>query len=274
MVISKSHKRIWFIARIIVIIILFINLIPIFWMILGSFKHNIDVVDPTKLLNFTFTLDNYKYILESGGFWRPLKNSILLSGVSTVFALILGVPAAYAFARWKMGKSSSIVLIIRMIPSMTFVLPWFIMFRSLGIAKSYLGLVLAFTVTSLPLIVWIMIPYFKSIPNDLWEAARIDGASELGTFLKITLPLSIPGIMTTAIMTVLGVWNNFLFVMILGSAEQRTLPMQLMNFIGESGQLWGKLLACATIITAPLILIAVFLQKYIVSGMTAGATKG
>lgn len=274
MVESRSNKIKWLITRIIVFAAVGVNLIPIIWMLLGAFKHNMDVIDPAKLFSLDFTLENFKFVMESGGLWGPLKNSVFITLCSTLAALALGVPAAYSFSRFKMEKMSAVILIVRMIPAMTFLLPWFIMFRAVGIVKTYLGLNIAFTVSSLPMIIWIMMPYFDSIPKDLIEAARIDGASEFGTFFRVVMPLSVPGIMTTAIMTVIGVWNNFLFVMTLGGAAQRTLPMQLMNFIGESAQQWGRLLASATVITLPLILIAVFLQKYIVTGMTAGATKG
>lgn len=274
MVSSRFGKVKWFLIRLVVYTAMVINLIPLFWMLLGSFKHNMDVIDPSKLLSLDFTLDNYKHLIEAGGFWFPLKNSLILTISATLASLMIGVPAAYAFSRFKLEKFSAVILIVRMIPSMTFLLPWFIMFRSIGIVKSYAGLILAFTVSSLPMVVWIMMPYFDSIPVDVIDAAKIDGASEFGTFQRVVLPLSVPGVMTTAIMTVIGVWNNFLFVMTLGGTKQRTLPMQLMNYIGESSAEWGKLLASATVISLPLILIAVFMQKYIVTGMTAGATKG
>ncbi|MDL2205799.1 carbohydrate ABC transporter permease [Eubacteriales bacterium OttesenSCG-928-N13] len=274
MVTSRTSKTSWIIATVLVSIAVLVCLTPLIWMILGAFKRNMDVIDPTKLFSLDFTLENMRHLLGSKDFFDPLWNSLTLTGGSLLMSLAFGLPAAYAFARFRMRKASSIILVIRMIPAMTFMLPWFIMFRTMGIAKTHLGLLLAFTVSSLPLIIWIMMPYFQSIPYDITESARIDGASEAGTFAKIILPLSLPGIMTVSILTVIGVWNNFLFVMILGGTKQRTLPMQLMNYIGESSQQWGKLLAAATVITLPLILIAVFMQKYIVSGMTSGAVKG
>lgn len=274
MVKSRKNKIVWFLICFVVFIAMAINLFPLLWMLLGSFKHNMEIIDPNKILSLNFTLDNYRKILNSGGFVKPLLNSVCLTGISTVASLMIGLPAAYSFARFKMQKASQMVLIIRMIPNMAFMLPWFIMFRTMGIVKTHFGLILAFTVSSLPLIVWIMMPCFEAIPEDIMESARVDGASEFRTFCKIIIPIAAPSIMTTAIMTIIGVWNNFLFVMVLGDASQRTLPMQLMNFIGESNTEWGKLLAGAAVVTSPIIIISIVMQKYIVNGVTAGATKG
>ena len=274
MVTSKKSRISWFIARIIVYTAMIICLIPLIWMLVGAFKHNMDVVDPEKLFTLDLTIENFVFVFQAGGIWNPLKNSLLLTGSSLAFSMLFGVPAAYAFSQSKLRNLSSVVLIVRMIPAMTYLLPWFIMFRSMGISKTYESMIIAYTVSSLPLIVWVIMPYFDAIPTELTDAARIDGASDFQIFVRVMLPLSRPCLMTTAIMTVIGIWNDFLYVMVLGGASQRTLPMALMNYIGESAMQWGKLLASATVITIPLIIITVLMQKYIVSGMTAGAVKG
>lgn len=259
---------------IIVILIMFVNLVPILWMASASFKTIVDIMNPKKLLIFTPTIKNYIEVFTKYDFIKPIINSLIVSFFSTAFACIFGLPAAYSIARYKQNKLSLIILAVRIIPAITFLVPWYIIFSKLQMTGTYTALILANMLVSLPLIVWIVTPYFGSIPRELEEAAFIDGSSVINSFLRIMLPLSAPGIFTAAILSFIYAWNNFMFALILSSSATKTLPMAVFNFISYTSVNWGGLMAAAVVITGPVIIISIVLQKYVVSGLTAGAVKG
>ena len=259
---------------IIVVLIMFVNLVPLLWMFSASFKTIVDIMNPKKLFVFTPTFKNYIEVFTRYGFIKPIINSVIVSVFSTLFACLFGLPAAYSIARYKQNKLSLIILAVRIIPAITFLVPWYIIFSKLHLTGTYTALILANMLVSLPLIVWIVTPYFGSIPRELEEAAFIDGSSVANSFLRIMLPLSAPGIFTAAILSFIYSWNNFLFALILSSSKTKTLPMAVFNFISYTSVNWGGLMAAAVVITGPVILISIVLQKYVVSGLTAGAVKG
>lgn len=257
-----------------VVLILAIVLFPFLWMILASFKKNADILNVAKMFIFTPTTKNFISVFVDYDFMRPLTNSFIISFVSTVLALLLGVPAAYAIARGRMHLFSGIILMIRIVPAISFLVPWYLLFTKLRLTGTYTSLIICHLIVSLPTIIWIMIPYFESIPRDLEESAKIDGASNCGTFTGIMLPLSTPGILTSGILTFIFSWNNFMFALILCSSKTTTLPIAIYQFISYSNVNWGGIMAASVIITLPIILISFFLQRHIITGLTAGAVKG
>lgn len=259
---------------IVVVIIMFVNLVPLLWMASASFKTIVDIMNPKKLFVFTPTVKNYIEVFTKYSFSKPIINSLIVSTAATVLACLFGLPAAYSIARYKQNKLSLIILAVRIIPAITFLVPWYIIFAKLKMTGTYTSLVMANLLVSLPLIVWIVTPYFGSIPRELEEAAFIDGSSVFNSFITIMLPLSAPGIFTAAILSFIYAWNNFLFALILSSSSTKTLPMAVFNFISYTSVNWGGLMAAAVIITGPVIIISIALQKYVVSGLTAGAVKG
>lgn len=258
----------------IVILVMFVNLIPILWMGSASLKTIVDIMNPKKLLVFTPTVKNYIEVFTKYSFAKPIINSLIVSTVSTALACVFGLPAAYSIARYNQKKLSLIILAVRIIPAITFLVPWYIIFSKLKMTGTFTALIMANLLVSLPLIIWIVTPYFSSIPRELEEAAFIDGSSVCNSFLKIMLPLSAPGIFTAAILAFIYSWNNFLFALILSSSSTKTLPMAVFNFISYTSVNWGGLMAAAVVITGPVIVISIALQKYVVSGLTAGAVKG
>lgn len=269
---SKITKTLIF--YICVVIILAVVLFPFLWMLLASFKKNADILNVNSMFHFTPTVKNYISVFVDYSFLRPIVNSFIISFVSTILALLLGLPAAYAIARGRMHLFSGIILMIRIVPAISFLVPWYLLFTKLRLTGTYTSLIICHLMVSLPTIIWIMIPYFESIPRELEESAKIDGASKFGTFTGIMIPLSIPGILTSGILAFIFSWNNFMFALILCSSKTTTLPIAIYQFISYSNVNWGGIMTASVIITLPIILISFFLQRHIITGLTAGAVKG
>ena len=254
--------------------ILFVVAFPFVYMVLSSLKNNVDIFNPAKTFNFIPTIKNYIAVFSRYNFGRPLLNTIWVSTSSTFFSLILGVPAAYAIARYKQRRFSLVILAVRVIPGIAFLVPWYLIFTKLGLAGSYTSLILCQMLVSLPYIVWIMIPTFEALPRELEESAKVDGCITISAFFRVLLPVSLPGLITATILVFISAWNNFIFGMILGGARTKPLAVAILGFISNNDVNWGGLMAACCVITFPVILITLVLQKYIIAGLTAGAVKG
>ncbi|WP_010274315.1 carbohydrate ABC transporter permease [Paenibacillus senegalensis] len=271
----KAKER-WFgrLYMLLVILVLISFLFPFVWMILGSFKNQAQIMSTQNMLWFTPTLNNYISVFAEHDFVRFMFNSFIVGLVSTFFALVLGLPAAYSIAKYKQNQIGLMILVARIIPGISFMIPWFILFSQVGLVDTYTSLILAHMLVGLPFIIWIMISFFESLPNELEEAARVDGCTIQSAFVRIMLPLAMPGVITSSILAFIFSWNNFMFSLVLSGERTRTLPIAVFNFMSYSEINWGGLMAAAVIITLPIIVIALILQKYIITGITAGAVKG
>ncbi|PWU55882.1 sugar ABC transporter permease [Micromonospora sp. S4605] len=256
------------------VVVVFSLIAPLIWMILASLKTNVDIYDTAKAFSFSPTLDNYGTVLEQANYVQFIGNSLWVAFAATVLSLILGVPAAYSMSRFNMKKSALVVLMARVIPGVSLLVPWYYVFSNLQMVGGYTVLILSHMFVSLPLIVYIMMGYFDGLPTELEEAALVDGLTHIGAFRRITLPLSVPGVATAGILSFIFSWNNFMFALVLSGADTKTLPVAIFDFVGYASIDWGGLMAAATVVTVPIMVIALFVQKYIVSGLTAGATKG
>jgi len=255
-------------------IVLFIFLAPFLWMLLSSFKTQVDITNTRNIFNFTPTLQNYENVFQQHEFLRYLLNSFAVAALSTLFSLILGLPAAYAIARFRLQWLGVILLTARIVPGITFLIPWFIIFSRLGLIGTLVPLILSHMLVGLPFIAWIMISFYEELPVELEEAAKIDGATPIGAFLRVALPLSMPGVITSGIVAFIFSWNNFMFSLVLADDRTRTLPIAIFNFLTYASVDWGGLMAAAVVITLPVLIITLFVQRYIIRGLTAGATKG
>ncbi|MET7331133.1 carbohydrate ABC transporter permease [Nonomuraea sp. NPDC005650] len=249
-------------------------LAPLLWMVAASFKTNVDIYDPGKALVFSPTMDNYAKVLQQANYVEFIVNSLWVAFAATVASLILGVPAAYSMSRFNMRKSALVVLMARVIPGVSLLVPWYYVFSNLKMVGGFGVLIISHMFVSLPLVVYIMMGYFDSLPEELEEAALVDGLTHVGAFRRITLPLSVPGIATAGILSFIFSWNNFMFALVLSDADTKTLPVAIFDFVGYASIDWGGLMAATTVVTLPIMVIALFVQKYVVSGLTAGATKG
>lgn len=245
-----------------------------FWMVSLSLKQQVEnTAYPPIFIPASFNLANYSRVL-GGAFFQYTWNSIVIAAGTTLLGLALGAPASFAIVRWKFNRLALFVLVARIVPAISYLVPWFIMFRQLHLINTYLGLILSHLVVNLPIIVWMLISFFEDIPPDLADAAAIDGCSPYGVFWRVALPLTRPGLVATAILSFIFSWNNFLFSVILAGRDTRTLPVAVFSLLTYEEINWGPLAAAAFLITIPVLILTLFMQRHIVSGLSFGAVKG
>ena len=249
-------------------------ILPLVWMLTAAFKNNLDIVTPARTFDFEPTLKNFDTVFGAQNFLPFIMNSLIVGVGATVIALFLGVPAAYAIARYKITNATAFVLLARVIPGVSLLIPWYFLFSQVKLVGTFTALILTHIFVTMPLVVAIMTSFFDGLPDELEEAAQIDGSSKVGAFLRVVLPLSVPGLATSAILAFIFSWNNFLFALVLSNQNTRTLPVAISNFTSYAAVDWGGLMAAAVVITIPVMIIALFAQRYVISGLTAGATKG
>lgn len=255
-------------------LILLIVCFPFIWMVLASFKTQVQIMSMDKLFVFEPIASNYMTVFNDYEFVKPIANSLIVGVASTLLAILLGLPAAYSISRYKQTMLGLVILMVRFIPGITFLIPWYVIFSKLGLVDTHFALALSHLLINLPFIIWIMIPYFDSLPKELEEAAIVDGSSILGLFLRIIVPLSVPGIITASLLSFIFSWNNLVFSMALAGGDTQTLPLAIFNFISYAAIDWGALMAAAVLITVPILVISLLTQRFIIQGLTAGAVKG
>lgn len=268
-------SRVYLALRVVALVVICLFfLFPLLWMLLASLKTNLEITDPSRIFDFTPTLNNFVRVFEGEDFLLYMWNSFYVAAVSTLISLLVAVPAGYAMSRFLLHKSSGVVLFARIIPGISLLVPWYYVFAQIGLVGTYAVLILAHMFVSVPLITWIMLAFFDGMSTELEEAGQIDGLSRIESFLRISLPLAAPGMATAGILAFVFSWNNFLFALILAGQQTKTLPVAIFNFIAYSSFDWGGLMAAAVVITVPVMVIGLVFQRYIVSGLSAGATKG
>lgn len=269
---TRLWKEIGYGVLLFVIIVPFV--FPFFWMAVSSLKRQADIIRIPPSWIFKPTLLHYQEVFGQYQFTHFMWNSLVIAAGSTFFSLVLGLPAAYSIARFRQGKLSLVILVARIVPGITFLIPWFILFSRLRLVDTYTSLILSHMLVGLPFIIWVMVPFFESLPKELEEAAMVDGSTRAGAFSRVLLPLTGPGILTSSILSFVFSWNNFMFAVVLTGARTRTLPIAVFNFLSYSEINWGGLMAAAVVITVPILVIALIAQRYIIAGLTAGAVKG
>lgn len=282
----QSTLERWLRGLALTLIVLFF-MFPIFWIVLMSLQTNETILRSPPSMAFMPTLSNYEAIiagrLDSNvaslgiEFLGNLWNSIILSVGSVGLALLLGVPAAYAFARYKFRGSEDIaftLLSFRFAPPLLVLLPLTIYFQDLGIADTYFGLIWVYQLICLPLILWIVRGYFEDIPADVEHAYRIAGHGWFATFRKIALPLAMPGIAAAGLLAFIFAWNNFIFALVLASADKQPVTVGALAFVTASGIQYGQIAAAVVLSIAPTLALALYAQRYLVEGLSLGAVKG
>ena len=245
------------------------------WMLSLSLKNEIDnTAYPPVFWPSEFAWQNYVTIFQQNPFLLYTWNSIIVSGTSTLAALIVGVPAGYGLARARAQGLGLLVLLSRITPGLSYLIPLFILFRALGLTGTLYPLIIIHLVISVPIVVWVMMSFFESLPAELEEAALIDGANLWQAFTRVMLPLARPGIVVGAILSFIFSWNNFIFGVVLAGRETRTLPVAVYNSLSYEQLAWGPLAAAALVVTLPVLVLTIFVQKEIVGGLAAGAVKG
>jgi len=189
-------------------------------------------------------------------------------------SVMLGLPAAYTIARFQQKKLAVFILVAKLMPGISFLMPWYIIFSRLHLMDSYIALILSHMLIALPIVVWIMSSYFETVPLEMEESAMVDGATRQRAFWSIILPVSGPGIVTSITLSFIFSWNNFMFSQVLSMERTKTLPIAVYNFVSYAEVDWGAVMAAAVAIMTPAIILTMIFQKYVVKGLTMGAVKG
>ena len=257
-------------------LIMFVVLMPILWLIQMSFRTQLAVFEMPPSLTSGWTIENYVKIAETP-FFRHLGNSVLVSSLTTIFALSFGVPAAYAISRYRFKRETLItfwILIARLALPIGFALPLFNIFMRIGLSNTYPGIILAYLTFTIPLVIWILRPFLDNIPIDMEEAAIVDGATNIQVFFRVVVPLSAPGLVSVGILTFIMTWIEFFYALIFTRGPMMTAPVSVVNFLRWEGWDWGQITTAGVIIMVPVIIFSLFTHRYLISGLTAGAVKG
>lgn len=268
----------YIICTIIIIVVIF----PLYWLVITSLKYDIDsYVYPPQFFPVNITFKNYIDILllaREGNLIKYFVNSLIIT-LSTIFlSLLFGSMAAYSLSKHYLSiifrrMILAFVLVIRIFPPITTAIPYYIILSNFNLIDSHLGLIISYVSFSLPFTIWLMIGFFQSLPAEIEKAATIDGCNFWQRFIKIVIPLSIPGLAVTAIFTFLYSWNEFMLASILTSENAKTLPVVIAGFISDKYLFWGKMMALGALMTIPVIIFSSFAQRNIVRGLTFGAVK-
>lgn len=263
-------------AYVIGIALVLILVLPPIYMITISLKNGRDVFELPPKYIFTPTLANYKEIFASKGFTTTIWNTFIVCLLSTLITEVIGAMAAYSIAKFHTGGKPVLysVLIMRVLPAVVLGLPLFIMFTKLRILDTVKGLVLAYVGFLLPNTVWLMIPFFAGVSKSIEEAAKIDGCTNIRTFLSVSIPLCRSGIIVTTVYNITGAWNHFYYALTLAPTKTRVLSVEASQYVGEYAVQWGTVAAISSILIVPPAILIFFIQKQLVSGLALGGVKG
>jgi multiple sugar transport system permease protein len=246
---------------------------PYYWMLASSLKTQLENITFPPSLVFTPTFNNYAQLLAENDTLGALVNSLIVGVASTALGLALGLPCAFAIARYRIRGLGVAMLVARMLPGIAMLVPWYLMFGELHLIGSYPALVFSHLSVTLPLVIWLSIGFFEELPAELMDAAAVDGCSPLRAFSHVALPLARAGVAASAVLAFVHSWNNFLYSLILGGSI-KLAPVAAYDRIREFDPSWGELNAVAVVTTWPVILLSLPFTKHLVRGLTAGAVKG
>ncbi len=260
------------------VVVALLFLFPIFWMVLTSFKQQVDIfVSPPKLL-FEVSFDSYIKYLERSDIIQKLINTIIVAVGSALLSIVAGSMAGYALARIKLTGANAIgvvILLSRGVPPIALAVPMFLVARKFGLTDKHITLIIAYATFLIPYVMWLMRGFFLALPRELEEAAVIDGCSRFGAFVRIIVPLSMPGIISTFIFSMIMAWEELLFALVLTNRDATTIPVVIAGIAGDTdtGANWGALTAMGTITVVPMVIIALLVQKWLIQGLADGTTK-
>ena len=250
---------------------------PIFWMVLTSFKTELEAVSiPPSFISFDWTLENYAEVQARSDYFRFAMNSVVLSVGSTLVGLLFAVPCAWAMAfnPTKRTKDALLwMLSTKMMPPVGVLVPIYLVFRDWGLLDTRFGLIMVLFLMNLPIMVWMLYTYFKEIPSDILEAARMDGATLPKEIIFVLLPMAVPGIASTMLLNIILAWNEAFWTLNLTTADAAPLTAFIASYSSPEGLFWAKLSAASTMAVAPILIIGWFSQKQLVRGLTFGAVK-
>jgi multiple sugar transport system permease protein len=251
---------------------------PFFWIVTTSLKGNDDFFAfPPVWIPDQPSLVHYTRLFTNSNGLRYFSNSLVISSLSMMAALVVSLPTAYSIARWRFGGGflSVFLLVLRMLPAIALIIPIYLMYRAIGLTNSYLGLVILYTVTYIPFAVWLMVGFLRDFPVEIEEAAQIDGCSRLGALVRVVVPIVAPGLAVVALFAFIATWNEFLFAIVLTGIETKTIMVLVTSFTtGGTDAFYGEAAASVVLGVLPAFAVAFLLQRYLVKGLALGGTKG
>ncbi|SFN62323.1 carbohydrate ABC transporter permease [Mycetocola miduiensis] len=254
-------------------------LLPVYWMVATSLKSKSDIFNsPPDLVPSPLSFDAYaETVFGDGAVWQGILSSTIISVPTLILTMLLAIPAAYGLARFSLKLTGAIMLLMlgaQMLPSISLALPLFAIFSEYNLVDTYASLIIANIALALPFAIVILRPYMLNVPQELLDAARIDGCTTFGSFVRIALPLMRPGLIMAATLTFVSAWGEFVFGLTLATSDDmQPITVVLNRFVAQFGTQWGNLMAVSTIVAIPIILIFIFLQKYVVAGLSEGGVK-
>lgn len=275
---SRRHRdRLFDGARMLAaLIVTLVFFAPIYWMALTAFKTGNEAFSAIPTLFARPNLDNFQLVFTQNNFGLALGTSLFVASLSTLFCLIIGASVAYPLARVRIRGQKHLafwILSLRVIPPIAAIIPLFLLLRTVGLTGSIWSLVIVYTFMNLPLTIWLLRGFFSDLPQEIEEASFVDGAGRFRTFVDITMPLTIPGIIATGLLCFIFAWNEFLFANILTGAATRTAPVGLTEYVTPVSVEWNKIMAAGTLVVLPVWIGALAVQRYLVRGLTLGAVK-
>lgn len=254
-------------------------LFPVFWMVLTSFKLPRDIFTTPPTLFFTPTLETYISYMQRADIPRRMLNTVIVAFGAGLVSIVAGSMAGYALARIRLrgaGMLGAMILLSRGVPPIALAVPMFLVARSLGLTDKHITLILAYCTFLIPYVMWLMRGFFMALPKELEESAMIDGCTRFGAFFRIIVPISLPGILSTMIFSVILAWEELLFALVLTNRNATTIPVSIAGIAGDSvnGANWGALTAVGTLTVVPVVIFALLVQKWLIQGLADGATKG
>ncbi len=255
----------------------FLIFFPILWMILTSFKSELDAFStPPKFLFFHWTTENYAIVQERSDYVRYAINSIVLAGGATLLGLVIAVPAAWAMAFAPTRRTKDLLLWMlstKMMPAVGVLVPLYLVFRNMGLLDTHVGIIVVLCLGNLPIVIWMLFTYFKEIPKDILEAARMDGATSWKEIVFVLAPMAVPGIASTILLNVILAWNEAFWTLNLTTLKAAPLTAFIASYSSPEGLFWAKLSAASTLAIAPILVLGWFSQRQLVRGLTFGAVK-
>lgn len=254
-------------------------LFPVFWMVLTSFKMPRDIFTTPPTFIFTPTFDNYTSNLQHADIVQRMLNTVIVAFGAGLISIVAGSMAGYALARIPLrgaGTIGTLILMSRGVPPIALAVPMFLVARNLGLTDKHITLILAYCTFLVPYVMWLMRGFFKALPKELEESAMLDGCSRFGAFLRIIVPISLPGLLSTLIFSIILAWEELLFALVLTNRNATTIPVAIAGIAGDTvnGANWGALSAVGTLAVIPVVVFALLVQKWLIKGLADGATKG
>ena len=258
-------------------VVAFLIFFPIFWMIITSFKTELEAFStPPKFFFFQWTSENYAVVQERSDYFRYAMNSVILAGGATLLGLIIAIPAAWAMAFAPTKRTKDLLLWLlstKMMPAVGVLVPIYLLFKNFGLLDTHMGIIIVIGLGNLPIVIWMLFTYFKEIPKDILEAARMDGATSWKEIVFVLAPMAVPGIASTILLNVILAWNEAFWTLNLTTLNAAPLTAFIASYSSPEGLFWAKLSAASTLAIAPILVLGWFSQRQLVRGLTFGAVK-